>query len=151
VSLKALCALCAILGFFGITAGLTLLLDPSGSSLGFPEWVQHDLPLGDFRLVGLIALVVFGAAPLFLMYGLWTGEQLFFTEITKAGDVHWAWQGVMVVEGLLFLWLLVETFLVGLDFWTTYAIAALGLLTFLMLVLPGTMDWCSAKRRLRDA
>jgi len=53
----------------GLYGGVAMLLDPSGGALQMTE-VLPSLPVPDFKLPGLFLLVVMGAAPLLLVYGL---------------------------------------------------------------------------------
>ena len=77
--------------------------------------------------------MVFGILPLILSFGLWTKNEMFFREISRAGGIHWAWQGAMILEGVLVIWLLVEGYLIGLDYAATYFTVILGVLIFFAL------------------
>jgi hypothetical protein len=141
LAVKALIALEAVFGALGIISGLLLMADPSGSSIGFPSSVAEKIPFQNFFLVGLFLFAVYGLYPLFLAYGAWTKKELFFKEISKAGGVHWSWQGGAALVAILVAWLFVENLLIGLDYPATYMTIALGLAIFAALVMPSTRGY----------
>ncbi len=125
-------------GILGIISGLLLMIDPTGALLGFPPTVAEKIPFGNFFLVGLFLFTIFGLYPIFLAYGTWTRKELFFKEISKAGGIHWAWQGAALLLIILVIWLVAEGLLIGLNYPATYVTIILGLLIFLVLIIPST-------------
>ncbi len=137
-AIKLLFILESFYGILGIASGLLLMIDPTGALLGFPPTVTEKIPFGNFFLVGLFLFVIFGLYPLFLAYGTWTRKELFFKEISKAGGIHWAWQGAALLLFILVIWLVAESLLIGLDYAATYLTIILGLLIFFALTIPST-------------
>ena len=138
LAVKALIALEVVFGALGIFSGLLLMSDPSGSLIGFPSSVAEKIPFQNFFLVGLFLFVIYGLYPLFVAYGAWTKKEIFFKEISKAGRIHWSWQGGAALIVILVVWLFVENLLIGLDYPATYMTIALGLMIFAALVMPST-------------
>ncbi len=134
----ALVVLEVFFGVMGIISGLLLMADPSGALIGFPSSVVEKIPFQNFFLVGLFLFVIFGLYPLLLAHGAWGKEELFFKEISRAGGIHWSWQGGMVLIASLVVWLFVENLLIGLDYPATYMTIALGLAIFIALIMPST-------------
>jgi hypothetical protein len=138
LAVKVLIALEVFFGALGIISGLLLMADPSGSSIGFPISVVEKIPFQNFFLVGLFLFVIYGLYPLLLAHGAWTKEELFFKEISRAGGIHWSWQGGVALMVVLVAWLFVEDLLIGLDYPATYMTIALGLGIFVALIMPST-------------
>ena len=120
------------------------MIDPSGALVGFPPSLAEQIPFQNFFLVGLFLFVIYGLYSIFLAYGTWTRGELFLGEISKAGGIHWSWQGAAALLGILVVWLLVENSLIGLDYPATYMTIALGLAIFIALVMPSTRKHFSA-------
>jgi len=127
-----------VFGALGIISGLLLMADPSGSLIGFPESVAERIPFQNFFLVGLFLFVIYGLYPLSLAYGAWTKKEIFFKEISRAGGIHWSWQGAAALLVILAVWLFVENLLIGLDYPATYMTIALGLCILVSLIMPST-------------
>jgi hypothetical protein len=128
----------------GIISGLLLMADPSGALVGFPSSIAEDIPFQNFFLVGLFLFVIYGLYPLFLAYSGWTRKELFFKEISRAGGIHWSWQGGAALIAILAAWLFVEYLLIGLDYPATYMTIVLGICIFVALVLPSTRRYFKA-------
>jgi len=120
------------------------MFDPSGALLGFPPSVAERIPFQSFFLVGLFLFAIYGLYALFLAYGTWTRDELFLGKVSKAGGIHWSWQGAAALLVILVVWLVVENSLIGLDYPATYMTIALGLAIFLALVMPSTRKYFSA-------
>lgn len=151
MAVKALIALEVVFGVLGIISGLLLMADPSGSLIGFPRSVAEKIPFQNFFLVGLFLFVIYGLYPLFLAYGSWTRKEIFFKEISRAGGIHWSWQGGAALIAILGIWLLVENLLIGLDYPATYMTIILGVSILIALVMPSTRRHFRAGPRNDDA
>lgn len=138
MAVKALIVLEIFFGAMGIISGVLLMADPSGALVGFPPSVAESIPFHNFFLVGLFLFVIYGLYPLFLAYGAWTRKDLFFMEISRAGGIHWSWQGGVALLAILVAWLFVENLLIGLDYPATYMTIVLGLAILAALVMPST-------------
>jgi len=143
-AVKALVVLELLFGVLGIISGLLLVVDPSGALLGFPSSMAEKIPFHSFFLVGLFLFFVYGLYPLLIAHGAWTKEELFFGEISRAGGIHWSWQGGVVLLAILVVWLFVEDLLIGLDYPATYMTIIFGLAIFVALVLPSTRRYFAA-------
>lgn len=143
-----LTALVALFGIVGILSGLALMISPSGALLDLPSEYLDRMPFHNFFLVGLFLFVIFGIMPLTIAFGLWTREQLWMGEISKAGGIHWAWQGAAALLGVLVIWLLVEHFVYDIALAPpTYFVMTLGVLIFLALIMPSTRRFYRTYRR----
>ncbi|MCA9933801.1 MAG: hypothetical protein KC415_07760 [Anaerolineales bacterium] len=114
----------------GLYGGITMLTDPSGSSMQMSE-ILPLLPVSDFILPGLFLLFVMGVGPLVLVYGLWTRRS-------------WAWTGTLVLCVVLALWLIVEGVLIGFKWPIQYVTAVNGLLILVFALLPGVRSSVSS-------
>jgi hypothetical protein len=92
-----------ILGIGGIQGGWRLIVDPTGRSLGVPTDILNSLPATNFFLPGVFVLMMFGLAPLFLAFALWTKLPLPPAEAV-CPDYHWAWAASVGLSILLLVW-----------------------------------------------
>jgi len=53
-----------------IPAGLSLIFDPSGGSLGHSKEILQHSPFSDFLFPGLFLFVLLGLIPVLIFYGL---------------------------------------------------------------------------------
>jgi hypothetical protein len=120
----------------GLYGGIAMLLDPSGGALQMAE-VLPSLPVPDYTLPGLFLLVVMGAAPLGLAYGLLARPAWAWAEpLSRAGRHHWAWSGTLALGLVLGAWLVVQGFLIGFRWPIQYVTAVNGLAILLLALLP---------------
>jgi hypothetical protein len=128
--------LLVFLSFGGFFGGISMLVDPTGSTLGMEE-VLPLLPVSDFILPGLFLIVVMGIVPLALVYGLiwkpgWEGGD----KISGRSGYYWAWTGTITLGVVLILWLAVQGLLIGFAWAIQYITLANGLLIIFVSLLP---------------
>lgn len=87
-------------GASGLFGGAALVIDPSGGLLGLPLDMLVGSPFETYLMPGLILLIVLGAFPLVVCYGLWQRKR-------------WAWWGALLVSIALIIWIGVEIAMVG--------------------------------------
>ncbi len=119
----------------GLYGGITMLIDPTGQLLGVADALPL-LPVSNFILPGIFLIVVMGLLPLALTYGLiarpnWPWVDSFF----KWSNYVWPWTATIVLVAILYTWLAIEGFYMGV-FPITYITAVLGLLILLFALLP---------------
>jgi hypothetical protein len=128
------------LAFGGIYGGILMLMDPSGESLQVAETLDL-LPVSDFILPGLFLLLVMGAFPIFLAYGLVARPDWpWLDSLFRWSKHHWAWTGTMILVAILALWLIYEGALIG-WFPITYGTAVTGILILIVALLPGVRNF----------
>lgn len=126
IEIKGVVLLEVIVAFMGISSGILLLLDPTGSILGIDFLLQY-LPLSDFVLVGLWLLSAFGFLPIAVALGLW---------LTK----RWAWAVSLILGCIEIVWIIVQVFLlyeVGISPMQPF-IAGIGAATIFLLLMPAS-------------
>jgi len=120
----------------GLYGGVAMLLDPSGGVLQMTE-VLPSLPVPDFTLPGLFLLVVMGAAPLLLAYGLLARPAWAWAEpLSRAGRHHWAWSGALALGLVLGAWLVVQGFLIGFRWPIQFVTAVNGIAIVALALVP---------------
>jgi hypothetical protein len=120
----------------GLYGGVTMLLDPSGGALQMAE-VLPSLPVPDYTLPGLFLLLVMGAVPLLLAYGLLARPAWAWAEpMSRVGRHHWSWSCTVALGLVLAVWLLVQGFLIGFRWPIQYVTAANGFAILLLAMLP---------------
>ena len=129
--------LLAIGGFYG---GISMLIDPTGTSLQAAEALPL-LPVPDYILPGIFLLVVMGLFPLSLAYSLTARPDWPWVDsLFQWSEYHWAWTATLALVAIVAIWLAVEGMLIG--FWPiTYFTAALGLFILLLALLPGVRKY----------
>lgn len=128
--LFALVAIDLILSALAFIGGIYLLLDPTGSSLGMNDALQYIPFVTDFMVFALWLLLVFGAFPLVLVYGLLT-------------DRKWALYGSLALGALELLWIAVQLVLLytmGINAWQV-GILAMGVISLFLVLTPSARSF----------
>lgn len=100
LTLHLLFLLLAFQGLSGLFGGLALTVDPSGSGIGLDvAWLEGSL-FGDFRIPGILLLVVLGIGPLVVSVGVLMGTA-------------WSWFASVTTGIALLVWIGVEISMVG--------------------------------------
>ncbi|QLH75239.1 MAG: hypothetical protein HPY73_07160 [Methanomassiliicoccales archaeon] len=141
-----LTALLVIYGIMGIVSGVMLIVDPSGGLLGFTEEYREKVPFNSFLPVGLFLFCIYGIGPLLLAYGAITRKEMAFEWASEMTGRHWSWTGGLSLMVILVAWLLVEGYLIGLDFAATYFTVAFGVAIFIALMLPANVRYYKGAR-----
>jgi hypothetical protein len=103
-------AFLAVGGWYG---GVSMLLDPSGASLGMQEVVPR-LPVTDLVLPGLFLIVVMGVGPLVAAYGLLARPRWpVLARLERASGRSWAWSAALTIGVVLAGWLALQGVLIG--------------------------------------
>jgi hypothetical protein len=131
----------AFLACGGLYGGIAMLLDPSGKQLQMNE-VLSLLPVSNFLLPGLFLLLIMGAFPLLVVYGLLALPKWSWVEsILSKTRYHWAWVGAIVLTVVLVVWLIIEGILIGFKWPIQYITAINGLLILLFTSLPSVRKY----------
>jgi uncharacterized BrkB/YihY/UPF0761 family membrane protein len=87
-------------GVSGVAGGIGLVGDPSGGALHLPASLLEGTPFGDYRIPGLVLLVVLGIFPLVVVARLWR-------------EKSWAWFGALLTGAALVVWIAVQVMMIG--------------------------------------
>ena len=85
-------ALLILLGLSGLAGGTVMVADPSGAEMGLSVSMLAGLPIANFVLPGLFLMIVMGAAPLVVAFGVWR-------------RLPWAWAAALTQDILLVVWI----------------------------------------------
>ena len=88
-----------IIAALGIASGISLLMDPSGVSMGL-DVVKDKIPFQNLFLLGLWFLGPYGVLPAALAYGIWTGRS-------------WVWKSAFGLAVIEIIWVLIQIPMVG--------------------------------------
>jgi len=107
----------SLLGFLGVSAiggGSALIISPSGQLLGgLPLSILENSPFTDFRIPGLILILVLGIFPIIVLWALIKKPIFPFAQhFNLFRDMHWAWTYSIYVAFALIIWIQVETYFV---------------------------------------
>src|SRR5690625_2396987 len=101
----ALLALLLLLSVGALFGGGALVADPSGALLEMPVELLAGSPFRDYLLPGLVLFLLFGVAPLVVVFGLWQRPAWSWSARWR---VNLAWLGTVVIGAALIIWILVQ-------------------------------------------
>ncbi len=144
-SITLLAILHFFLGLSGLTGGVPLLLDPTGSSMGIPLMLLNKLPIANFLLPALVLVSFFGIAPIVIGYGLLKRpDSPALDTLNPAQKYHWSFSASIGISCLLIVWTFGEFILWG--FFLLIGIYfALG-----TLILSLTLSYSTRKHLIKD-
>lgn len=89
-----------------IPYGFSMVIDPSGQSIGIPIYLLEQSPFSNFLIPGLFLFVVLGLFPALTFYGLIKKPKIKCLEkLNLYREYHWAWTFSYYVGILLVLWI----------------------------------------------
>lgn len=104
----------AILAFLGFASGIQFLIDPTGGTHGMDTDILEGAPIGDFTIVGLFFVTIFGILPVLTIFGLWKLPRWRWTDtINRWTGQNWAWSSTVAIGVILIVWIAVEIMYVG--------------------------------------
>lgn len=98
--------------------GFALAIDPTGSLVSMHTEVLIGSPFRDFRIPGMILLVVLGMGALFLATALhrmpaWS----LGSALNPFKGRHWVWCATMAYGCALMIWISTQVIMIGFDSW----------------------------------
>jgi hypothetical protein len=98
--------------------GFALAIDPTGDLVSMPTEMLVGSPFNDFRIPGLILLLVLGLGALLLAYALhrapaWT----LASTLNPFKSRHWVWLATIAYGSALMIWIATEVIMIGFDSW----------------------------------
>ncbi len=141
-----LVAAMAFLSLGGLTGGLAMITDPTGTSIGAdPGWLRHT-PVSDFLLPGLFILVVYGCAVAACIVGLiWRIEPGRLRRVDARLAHTWAWVGTIAIGAVLVLWIAFELVIMSDVIWLQPALVCVGLLMIGVPSVPSMRRWYAVR------
>ena len=115
-----------VIAILGIASGFSLLMDPSGVSMGL-DVVKDKIPFQNLFLLGLWFIGPYGVVPVALAYGLWTAKT-------------WAWKPSLGLALIEIIWVLIQIPMVGLSIMQA-VIGFIALATIYLLYNPYTKKY----------
>jgi hypothetical protein len=116
------------LGASAVYGGLSLVLDPTGRTLGLPfEWIEGTV-FGDYLVPGVVLLAVLGGGSFVVAYGV-------------LRRTRWAWPAGAALGTATVVWILVQVATVRQYFFLQPIVAGLGVAIVALLMLP-SMQRC---------
>ena len=115
-----------IIAALGIASGVSLLMDPSGVSMGL-DVLKDKIPFQNLFLLGLWFLGPYGVLPAALAYGIWTAKT-------------WAWKPAFGLAVIEIIWVLIQIPMVGPSI-LQLIIGLIALATIILLYNPYTKKY----------
>lgn len=89
-----------------IPSGFSMIIDPSGHSIGIPIYLLERSPFPNFLIPGLFLFIVLGLFPALTFYGLIKKPKIKCLEkLNLYREYHWAWTFSYYVGIILVLWI----------------------------------------------
>jgi len=101
------------IGVGALAGGLMLMLEPSGSGMGFPVELLQGSPFPDYRIPGVFLFTVNGLGSL-------VGAGLSFARHRHAGEA------AAILGGILMAWIAIQVAIIGSLHWLHMLYFALG-------------------------
>ncbi len=98
--------------------GLALAIDPTGGLVNMPTDMLVGSPFRNFRIPGLVLLVVLGLGALLLATALhrepaWS----LASKLNPFKNRHWVWSATIAYGFALMIWIATEVIMIGFDSW----------------------------------
>ena len=98
--------------------GFALALDPSGGLVSMPAAMLVGSPFRDFRIPGMILLIVLGLVALFLATALHRMPAWALANaLNPFKGRHWVWCATIAYGFALMIWIATEVVMIGFDSW----------------------------------
>jgi hypothetical protein len=122
--------------------GLALSIDPTGNLVNMPVSMLVGSPFRDFRIPGLILLVVLGMGALLLALALrrlpsWSWA----TQLNPYKSRHWVWSATIGYGFVLMIWIATEVILIGFDSWMQPFHFGIGLAFTTLSITPSMRNY----------
>lgn len=134
-------ALKFLLFFLGISAlfpGISLMVDPTGKGIQFPEGSLEGSPFYNYFIPGILLTIFIGLLPLMAWYVLWKKPESPFLEgINPFRNLYWGWTAALISGMGLVIWILVQMTMVP-YFFLQPTLLVWGIAIMALCLLPGT-------------
>jgi hypothetical protein len=98
--------------------GLALAVDSTGGLVSMPVEMLAGSPFHDFRIPGLVLLVVLGFGALLLAFALLRApEGSLGSTLNPFKSRHWVWFAAIAYGCALMIWIVTEVIMIGFDSW----------------------------------
>lgn len=125
--------------FCAIPAGLMMILDPTGATLGVPLKMLVPSPFSNFLIPGLFLFLILGIFPILIVYGLLKKPNFkWVNQLNLYKDQHWSLTFSYYLGILLVLWINMQLYFI--ESWDVlhFVYSMLGVLIIVVAHLPGT-------------
>ncbi|MCX6225673.1 MAG: hypothetical protein NTV01_13140 [Bacteroidia bacterium] len=128
--------------------GLSLIFDPTGSSLKMGGELLKSTPFSNYLIPGLILGLVLGVLPLLLIYPLLAQPHWKWTrKLNLYKNRYWAWTYSLYVGLGVIIWMDVQIYMIGYSQTIQSVIAGLGLLIVIFTLWPSVMKYFRRSKR----
>ncbi len=127
-----------------IPSGFSLVVDPSGKTLGLPLDLLEQSPFTDYRIPGLFLFIALGLFPGFIFWGLIARPGIKWTpKLNLEKEYHWSLSFSYYLGILLVLWINMQL-LFGIAFHILHFMySVLGVLIIIFSQWPSTKRYYS--------
>lgn len=131
-----------------IPAGLVMIFDPTGATLGVPLTMLEPSPFSNFLIPGLFLFFILGIFPVLIFYGLLKKPD--FTLVDRLNlyqDQHWSWTFSYYLGLLLVLWINMQLYFIKDWGILHFVYSMLGVLIIVVTHLPSVKRYYEMKSK----
>ncbi|RYY89851.1 MAG: hypothetical protein EOO15_04920 [Chitinophagaceae bacterium] len=111
-----------------LAAGYSMIADPSGKGLGFPEGMLAQSPFGSYLLPGILLFVFVGALPLAVF--------VLLAFPRPGASPKLAWWGAFCFGAGLLVWIVTQVLLIGFVFFLQAVIGGVAIVAIAICLSP---------------
>jgi hypothetical protein len=141
-----LICLLLVIGIGALISGAMLFIAPDGHLLGFPPDILEGSPFSSFLIPGIVLFIFLGMFPVFTAYSLLKKPGWRWTvAFNPYGNYHWAWSASWASGVIIWIWIAVETILLGYISFLQPVIAIWATVIIVLTILPPVRLYCSRR------
>lgn len=122
-----------------IFGGISLMNDPSGTSIQLPVTLLEGTIFSSYLIPGIILFLLLGFFPLFLIFPLiFKPNWLIINGLNIYKKYHWAWTYSLYTSIMLIIWINVQMMILGTGSVIQGVSGLLGIIILIISLMPGT-------------
>ncbi|MDO3408563.1 hypothetical protein QWJ34_02145 [Saccharibacillus sp. CPCC 101409] len=147
IAVLLLISLHLFLALGAVGGGAALIADPSGESMGMPVSLLERSFFPNFFIPGILLLLLFGAGPLVVAYGLWRLPRWPAAEAVNPyrRELHPVYALSLYVGFGQIVWIAVQTYMMNSVSPVQLLYTSMGLLIAIATLLPSVRIYCLKK------
>ena len=136
-----------ILAVGGISGGVSMLLDPSGYTMGMPYHLLGKLPVENYVLPGLFLLLIFGLVPIAIAAVL-AMRQSHSSWLNTVAEGRTIWGMGIALSIALILWIAIQVYFMGYSHIFQLAFGLIGVALLVLFTLKPIRSFLNRTDRL---
>jgi hypothetical protein len=126
--------------------GFMLAVDPTGELAGIQAEVLKDTIFDNFRIPGLILLIVLGFGSFFIAAVLFRlPDWNWIRHLNPSRNQHWTWIATICFGLVIMAWITVQVIMIGFDSWLQPLHFSIGLLIVILSFMPSMRKYLTSR------